>query len=77
MTFDVVLHLLNDDFDGCHNLAQTQEEDPYSCNLHAVVHRREPDYWNSKYVSPDLDLTDNHVMFLLAGTGLLVPPIAT
>ncbi|KAH7925019.1 hypothetical protein BV22DRAFT_1112521 [Leucogyrophana mollusca] len=44
-----VLHLLNDDFDGCHNLAQTQEGNPYSDNLHAIVHRREPDYWNSQY----------------------------
>ncbi|EGO02968.1 hypothetical protein SERLA73DRAFT_176457 [Serpula lacrymans var. lacrymans S7.3] len=44
-----VLHLLNDDFDGCHELAQTQEGNPYSNHLHAIVHRREPDYWNSKY----------------------------
>ncbi|KAH7906857.1 hypothetical protein BJ138DRAFT_1182820 [Hygrophoropsis aurantiaca] len=43
------LHLLNDDFDGCHNLAQTQEGNPYSDNLHAIAHRREPDYWNSQY----------------------------
>jgi hypothetical protein len=36
--------LLNDDFDGCHNLAQTQEDNLYSCHLHSVVHHREPDY---------------------------------
>ncbi|KIJ64322.1 hypothetical protein HYDPIDRAFT_112307 [Hydnomerulius pinastri MD-312] len=44
-----VLHLLNDDFEGCHNLAQTQEGNPYSDHLHCIAHRREPDYWNSKY----------------------------
>ncbi|KAH0834147.1 hypothetical protein J3R83DRAFT_11451 [Lanmaoa asiatica] len=44
-----VLHLLNDDFDACHSLAQTQEGDPYSDHLHCIAHRREPDYWNSKW----------------------------
>lgn len=44
-----VLHLLNDDFNGCHELAQTQEGNPYSDHLHSIAHRREPDYWNSKY----------------------------
>lgn len=44
-----VLHLLNDDFNGCHELVQTQEGDPYSDHLHAIAHRREPDYENSKY----------------------------
>ncbi|KZP34467.1 hypothetical protein FIBSPDRAFT_906522 [Athelia psychrophila] len=46
---EAMLHLLNDDFNSCHDLAQTQEDNPYSCHLHAIVHRREPDYWNSKY----------------------------
>jgi hypothetical protein len=44
-----VLHLLNDDFNGCHELAQTQEGNPYSDHLHSIAHRREPDYWNSKW----------------------------
>ncbi|OAX33114.1 hypothetical protein K503DRAFT_851990 [Rhizopogon vinicolor AM-OR11-026] len=44
-----VLHLLNDDFNGCHELAQSQEGNPYSNHLHSIIHRREPDYWNSKY----------------------------
>jgi hypothetical protein len=44
-----VLHLLNDDFNGCHELVQTQEGNPYSDHLHSIAHRREPDYWNSKY----------------------------
>lgn len=45
-----VLHLLNDDFDACHSLAQTREGDPYSDHLHCIAHRREPepDYWSSK-----------------------------
>ena len=44
----VALHLLNDDFDACHSLAQTQEGNPYADHLHCIAHRREPDYWNSK-----------------------------
>ncbi|KAG1750410.1 uncharacterized protein EDB91DRAFT_1046137 [Suillus paluster] len=44
-----VLNLLNDDFKGCHELAQTQEGNPYADHLHSIVHRREPDYKNSKY----------------------------
>ncbi|KAG2041025.1 hypothetical protein BDR03DRAFT_1089654 [Suillus americanus] len=44
-----VLHLLNDDFNGCHELVQTQEGNPYSDHLHSIAHRREPDYENSKY----------------------------
>ncbi|EIW76861.1 hypothetical protein CONPUDRAFT_63485, partial [Coniophora puteana RWD-64-598 SS2] len=44
-----VLHLLNDDFNGCHELAQMSESNPYSNNLHHIVHRREPDYWNSRW----------------------------
>ncbi|KAG0699608.1 hypothetical protein DFH29DRAFT_40263 [Suillus ampliporus] len=44
-----VLHLLNDDFNGCHELTQTQEGNPYADHLHSIVHRREPDYENSKY----------------------------
>ncbi|KAG1873364.1 hypothetical protein C8R48DRAFT_594083, partial [Suillus tomentosus] len=44
-----VLHLLNDDFNGCHELVQTQEGNPYSDHLHSIAHKREPDYWNFKY----------------------------
>ncbi|KAG1767376.1 hypothetical protein EV702DRAFT_980163 [Suillus placidus] len=44
-----ILHLLNDDFDSCHKLAQTQEGNPYADHLHSIAHRREPDYCNSKY----------------------------
>jgi hypothetical protein len=48
LTQHAALHLLNDDFDACHSLAQTQEGDPYSDHLHGIAHRREPDYPNSK-----------------------------
>ncbi|KAG1796986.1 uncharacterized protein HD556DRAFT_1441162 [Suillus plorans] len=41
--------LLNDDFNGCRELVQTQEGNPYSDHLHSIAHRREPDYWNSRY----------------------------
>ena len=43
-----VLHLLNDDIEGCHQIAHgnTSSEGSY---WHAILHRREPDYSNSKY----------------------------
>ena len=42
------LHLLNDDIDGCHQIAQdnTSSDGSY---WHAILHRRESDYSNSKY----------------------------
>ena len=42
------LHLLNDDIHNCHNIAQ-EHENPDGNYWHAILHRREPDYWNSKY----------------------------
>ena len=42
------LHLLNDDIHNCHIIAQ-EHENPDSNYWHAILHRREPDYWNSKY----------------------------
>ncbi|HJL74558.1 MAG: hypothetical protein QGH91_06180 [Candidatus Marinimicrobia bacterium] len=42
------LHLLNDDFLNCHIIAQ-ENENPDGNYWHAILHRREPDYWNSKY----------------------------
>ncbi|KAJ8592058.1 hypothetical protein M405DRAFT_733961, partial [Rhizopogon salebrosus TDB-379] len=47
-----VLHLLNDNFDACHKLTQSQEGNPYSNHLHSIVHRREPDYSNAKHWIP-------------------------
>lgn len=57
------LHLLNDDIDNAHKLAQDHENESTSnlvridhrqihaddLQIHAALHRREPDYWNSKY----------------------------
>lgn len=43
------LHLLNDDIDRAHKIAQDDEGDVTSDFCHAVLHRREGDYWNSKY----------------------------
>ncbi|WOO77274.1 uncharacterized protein LOC62_01G000863 [Vanrija pseudolonga] len=43
------LHLANDDIDACHRIAQASEGDPTADLLHATLHRREGDYWNSKY----------------------------
>ena len=42
------LHLLNDDINNCHIIAQ-EHENPDGNYWHAILHRREPDYWNSKY----------------------------
>ncbi|OCF35851.1 hypothetical protein I316_02344 [Kwoniella heveanensis BCC8398] len=43
------LHLANDDIHHCHLIAQDNEGDPTANLLHATLHRREGDYWNSKY----------------------------
>ncbi|GJJ14863.1 hypothetical protein Clacol_009131 [Clathrus columnatus] len=43
------LHLLNDDMERCHNIAQGREGNPTFDYMHAVLHRREQDYWNSKW----------------------------
>ena len=42
------LLLWNDDLDGCHKIAQDLS-DEFGAYLHGVMHRREPDYGNSKY----------------------------
>ena len=42
------LHLLNDDIHNCHIIAQ-EHENSDSNYWHAILLRREPDYWNSKY----------------------------
>ena len=42
------LFLWNDDLDGCHTIAQDLD-DAHGAYLHGVMHRREPDYGNSKY----------------------------
>ncbi|WVR09289.1 hypothetical protein IAU60_006354 [Kwoniella sp. DSM 27419] len=45
------IHLANDDIEGCHLIAQDNEGDPTANLLHATLHRREGDYWNSKYAA--------------------------
>jgi hypothetical protein len=42
------LLLWNDDLDGCHKIAQDLS-DGFGAYLHGIMHRREPDYGNSKY----------------------------
>lgn len=42
------LLLWNDDLDASHRLSQ-QIDSPTGSYWHAIMHRREPDYWNSKY----------------------------
>jgi len=42
------LLLWNDDLEGCHKIAQ-ELEDEFGAYLHGIMHRREPDYGNSKY----------------------------
>lgn len=42
------LLLWNDDLDGSHTIAQDLD-DLHGAYLHGVMHRREPDYGNSKY----------------------------
>ncbi len=42
------LLLWNDDLDGSHTIAQDLD-DSHGAYLHGVMHRREPDYGNSKY----------------------------
>lgn len=42
------LHLANDDIEGCHVIVQDMEGQPTANLLHATLHRREGDYWNSK-----------------------------
>ncbi|CAO1626278.1 unnamed protein product [Parajaminaea phylloscopi] len=43
------VHLLNDDLTAAHDIV-TDREDEMDCNLsHAVLHRREGEWWNSLY----------------------------
>lgn len=42
------LHLANDDIDACHAIVH-EHNTPNGMWLHATLHRREGDYWNSLY----------------------------
>ena len=43
------LHILNDDLERAHKIAQDDEGDMSSNLCHAILHRREGDFWNSKW----------------------------
>ncbi|KAI0033668.1 hypothetical protein K488DRAFT_77749 [Vararia minispora EC-137] len=43
------LHLLNDDIGSAHAVAQANEGARTADYVHAQLHRREGDYWNSKW----------------------------
>lgn len=45
----VGLHLLNDDLTASHALSQRHEGEPLADYWHAIIHRREGDYGNSRY----------------------------
>jgi len=42
-----ILDLLNDDIHACHINVQDREMDPAADYMHAILHRREQDWWNS------------------------------
>ncbi|MDQ2799366.1 MAG: hypothetical protein M3Y13_06960 [Armatimonadota bacterium] len=43
------LHLINDDLAASHVLSQSLEGEPLADYWHAIIHRREGDYGNSRY----------------------------
>ncbi|QNK56657.1 hypothetical protein [Paenibacillus sp. PAMC21692] len=43
------LHLRNDSLDRSHSYAQQIEDDATGSYWHAIMHRMEQDFWNSKY----------------------------
>lgn len=44
-----ILHLLNDDIDSAHTLVQDDDDNRDSNLIHSILHRREGDFWNSKW----------------------------
>nr|CDI53300.1 conserved hypothetical protein [Melanopsichium pennsylvanicum 4] len=44
-----MLHLLNDDIDAAHALVQDDDSNKDSNLIHSILHRREGDFWNSKW----------------------------
>ena len=44
-----ILHLLNDDLDSAHSLVQDDDGNADSNLIHSLLHRREGDFWNSKW----------------------------
>lgn len=44
-----ILHLLNDDLESAHTLVQDDDGSRDSNLIHSILHRREGDFWNSKW----------------------------
>ncbi|CDW97111.1 hypothetical protein [Sporisorium scitamineum] len=44
-----ILHLLNDDIESAHTLVQDDDRNRDSNLIHSILHRREGDFWNSKW----------------------------
>lgn len=44
-----ILHLLNDDIESAHTLVQDDDSNRDSNLIHSILHRREGDFWNSKW----------------------------
>lgn len=44
-----ILHLLNDDIESAHSLVQDDDSNRDSNLIHSILHRREGDFWNSKW----------------------------
>ncbi|SPO27337.1 uncharacterized protein UTRI_10454 [Ustilago trichophora] len=44
-----ILHLLNDDLSSAHTLVQEDDTNIDSNLIHSILHRREADFWNSKW----------------------------
>ncbi|CBQ72779.1 conserved hypothetical protein [Sporisorium reilianum SRZ2] len=44
-----ILHLLNDDIESAHTLVQDDDGNRDSNLIHSILHRREGDFWNSKW----------------------------
>ncbi|SPO26991.1 uncharacterized protein UTRI_10454_B [Ustilago trichophora] len=44
-----ILHLLNDDLTSAHSLVQDDDSNMDSNLIHSILHRREGDFWNSKW----------------------------
>lgn len=54
-SLEASVHLLNDDLNAAHDIV-TDREDDDACNVsHALLHRREGEWWNSLYWARQLD----------------------
>lgn len=49
LTLRASLFLLNDDIENCHEIVQSHEGVAEMDLMHSILHRRESDFWNSKW----------------------------